>query len=72
MLLTMEHACDEEYQLFPNPERIDKVDVIVLSQAGIGNIGNFNIIVVRLSSVVFHILCLDVRTKCFLLYSLIS
>lgn len=26
MLLTMEHACKEEYQLFPNPERIDKVE----------------------------------------------
>lgn len=26
MLLTMEHACNEEYQLFPNPERIDKVE----------------------------------------------
>ena len=25
MLLTMEHACDEEYHIFPNPERIDKV-----------------------------------------------
>lgn len=26
MLLTMEHACKEEYRLFPNPERIDKVE----------------------------------------------
>ncbi|XP_063890063.1 large ribosomal subunit protein uL29m-like [Scylla paramamosain] len=26
MLLTMEHACEEEYQVFPNPERIDKVE----------------------------------------------
>ncbi|XP_045124394.1 39S ribosomal protein L47, mitochondrial-like [Portunus trituberculatus] len=26
MLLTMEHACNEEYQVFPNPERIDKVE----------------------------------------------
>ena len=25
MLLTMEHACKEEYRVFPNPERIDKV-----------------------------------------------
>ncbi|XP_014227035.1 39S ribosomal protein L47, mitochondrial [Trichogramma pretiosum] len=25
MLLTMEHACKEEYEIFPNPERIDKV-----------------------------------------------
>lgn len=25
MLLTMEHECDEKYELFPNPERIDKV-----------------------------------------------
>lgn len=26
MLMTMEHACIEEYELFPNPERKDKVD----------------------------------------------
>ncbi|KAG7166943.1 39S ribosomal protein L47, mitochondrial-like [Homarus americanus] len=26
MLLTMEHAAKEEHQLFPNPERIDKVE----------------------------------------------
>ncbi|XP_071520129.1 large ribosomal subunit protein uL29m [Panulirus ornatus] len=26
MLLTMEHACKEECRLFPNPERIDKVE----------------------------------------------
>ncbi|KAG0695883.1 39S ribosomal protein L47, mitochondrial [Chionoecetes opilio] len=26
MLLTMEHACEEDYQLFPSPERIDKVE----------------------------------------------
>ncbi|XP_012288631.1 39S ribosomal protein L47, mitochondrial [Orussus abietinus] len=25
MLLTMEHACTEEYEIFPNPERIDKI-----------------------------------------------
>lgn len=28
MLLTMEHACEEEYQVFPNPERIDKVEMV--------------------------------------------
>lgn len=26
MLLTMEHACKVEYEYFPNPERIDKVE----------------------------------------------
>lgn len=26
MLLTMEHACNEAYELFPSPERIDKVE----------------------------------------------
>ncbi|XP_014207371.1 39S ribosomal protein L47, mitochondrial [Copidosoma floridanum] len=26
MLLTMEHACNEAYELFPNPERLDKVE----------------------------------------------
>jgi len=26
MLLTMEHACKEENEMFPNPERIDKVE----------------------------------------------
>ncbi|XP_068223888.1 large ribosomal subunit protein uL29m [Palaemon carinicauda] len=26
MLLTMEHACKVEYRIFPNPERIDKVE----------------------------------------------
>lgn len=25
MLLTMEHECDQKYELFANPERIDKV-----------------------------------------------
>lgn len=25
MLKTMEHECDEKYELFPNPERVDKV-----------------------------------------------
>jgi len=25
MLLTMEHECREQTELFPNPERIDKV-----------------------------------------------
>lgn len=25
MLLTMEHECDQKFELFPNPERIDKV-----------------------------------------------
>lgn len=25
MLLTMEHECKAQYELFPNPERIDKV-----------------------------------------------
>lgn len=25
MLLTMEHECKEQFELFPNPERIDKV-----------------------------------------------
>lgn len=25
MLLTMEHECNEEVEIFPNPERIDKV-----------------------------------------------
>lgn len=25
MLKTMEHECDEKYELFPSPERIDKV-----------------------------------------------
>lgn len=25
MLLTMEHECKTKYELFPNPERIDKV-----------------------------------------------
>lgn len=25
MLLTMEHECNAQYELFPNPERIDKV-----------------------------------------------
>lgn len=25
MLLTMEHECNEEYELFPSPERLDKV-----------------------------------------------
>jgi hypothetical protein len=25
MLLTMEHECKEQVELFPNPERIDKV-----------------------------------------------
>ncbi|KAF4521909.1 hypothetical protein B566_EDAN007464 [Ephemera danica] len=25
MLLTMEHACKQEVELFPNPERLDKV-----------------------------------------------
>lgn len=26
MLLTMEHECDTEYELFPSPERLDKVN----------------------------------------------
>ena len=26
MLKTMEHACNEEVELFPSPERIDKVE----------------------------------------------
>jgi len=26
MLLTMEHECKAEFQIFPNPERIDKVE----------------------------------------------
>ncbi|KAJ8687504.1 hypothetical protein QAD02_023298 [Eretmocerus hayati] len=26
MLLTMEHACNQQYELFPNPERLDKVE----------------------------------------------
>lgn len=25
MLLTMEHECKAQFELFPNPERIDKV-----------------------------------------------
>lgn len=25
MLLTMEHECKSQFELFPNPERIDKV-----------------------------------------------
>lgn len=25
MLLTMEHECEVEYELFPSPERLDKV-----------------------------------------------
>jgi large subunit ribosomal protein L47 len=25
MLLTMEHACNDDYVIFPNPERYDKV-----------------------------------------------
>lgn len=25
MLLTMEHECKNQFELFPNPERIDKV-----------------------------------------------
>lgn len=25
MLLTMEHECNEKYELFPSPERLDKV-----------------------------------------------
>lgn len=25
MLLTMEHECNNQFELFPNPERIDKV-----------------------------------------------
>lgn len=27
MLLTMEHECNAQYELFPNPERIDKVSI---------------------------------------------
>lgn len=27
MLLTMEHECNEKMELFPNPERLDKVDI---------------------------------------------
>lgn len=26
MLLTMEHECNTEYEFFPNPERLDKVE----------------------------------------------
>lgn len=29
MLLTMEHECSEQCQLFPSPERLDKVGIIV-------------------------------------------
>ena len=29
MLLTMEHECREQTELFPNPERIDKVSNLV-------------------------------------------
>lgn len=28
MLLTMEHECDVEYELFPSPERLDKVNIV--------------------------------------------
>lgn len=31
MLLTMEHECDEKYEYFPNPERLDKVSELILS-----------------------------------------
>lgn len=34
MLLTMEHECDENYQVFPNPERIDKVEVFRFCSLG--------------------------------------
>jgi len=27
MLMTMEHECDKKYELFPNPERLDKVQI---------------------------------------------
>lgn len=27
MLLTMEQECKSQYELFPNPERIDKVHI---------------------------------------------
>lgn len=27
MLLTMEHECNEKVELFPSPERIDKVNI---------------------------------------------
>lgn len=27
MLLTMEHECNDKMELFPNPERLDKVDI---------------------------------------------
>jgi len=29
MLLTMEHECREQTELFPNPERIDKVSNLI-------------------------------------------
>lgn len=29
MLLTMEHECDVQYELFPSPERLDKVNDMV-------------------------------------------
>jgi hypothetical protein len=29
MLFTMEHECREQAELFPNPERIDKVSTLI-------------------------------------------
>lgn len=29
MLLTMEHECTAKFELFPNPERIDKVLILL-------------------------------------------
>jgi len=30
MLLTMEHECNAKFELFPNPERIDKVIITLM------------------------------------------
>lgn len=29
MLMTMEHECERKYELFPNPERVDKVGILL-------------------------------------------